>query len=82
MSQNIATTLRKSAAQMRKHGWTLTAAAVPDELERAAVEIERLRTALCFYANPSSYNGLPPGYAFVPIDKDSGELARAALNED
>jgi hypothetical protein len=42
-------------------------------------ENERLRDALAFYANPDSYKGLPPGYAFVPIDKDSGALARAAL---
>lgn len=47
--------------------------------ETADEEIKRLRAALRFYADAENYKGLPPGYAFVPIDKDSGELARATL---
>jgi hypothetical protein len=62
------------------------AASIADRMVAEAVEAERAKakklvSALCFYANPNNYKGLPPGYAFVPIDKDSGALARAALDE-
>lgn len=50
--------------------------------ERLKDALDEARDALAFYANPDNYKGLPPGYAFVPIDKDSGASARSVLNED
>jgi hypothetical protein len=59
-----------------------TAIRIHDGVLALKAERDRLREALAFYANPNNYKGLPPGYSFVPIDKDGGEFARSALETE
>lgn len=58
-----------------------------DEIERLNGEIERLRAALRFYAEPGCYTFIPmvkaDGSFFISsiVVRDGGEKARAALEE-